>query len=36
MALAVQIAAAIVLAALVLVIIFCIWIMTQTAGDEWP
>jgi cbb3-type cytochrome oxidase subunit 3 len=36
MALAVEIAAAIVLAALILVIICCIWIMTRTASDEWP
>jgi hypothetical protein len=36
MAFAVEIAAAIVLAALIMVIVFCIWIMTRTTSDEWP
>jgi hypothetical protein len=36
MALAVELAAAVVLTALVSVIVSCIWIMTKTTRDEWP
>lgn len=36
MALAVKLAAAIVLAALMSVIVSCIWIMTKVTRDEWP